>query len=246
VPSVVYDEPVAEAFAHAREMSPRALAAWEAPVRRHLGQAAGGTIVDVGAGTGLFSAWLARLLRATVIAVEPAVAMRRRIPADPRVEVRAGTAERLPLDRHEAQGAWMSTVLHHLDDPLQAARSLAGTLTPGAPVLIRGLFRDRPDPELVQLRFFPEAHAALERFPALGETAAWFARAGLQPVAYEEVRQPVASRLSALAPRLDRTADTLLRDLPDTVFEAGRRAMLATAREADEPVFARLGLLVLR
>ncbi|SMF00288.1 Methyltransferase domain-containing protein [Tistlia consotensis] len=84
----------ATTYARGRPDYPPAVAGW---LRDDLGLAAGGIVVDLGAGTGKF---LPRLLAtgATVLAVEPVAGMRAELTArHPEVEARACSADAIPL-----------------------------------------------------------------------------------------------------------------------------------------------------
>jgi hypothetical protein len=161
------------------------------------------------------------------------------------VEVAAGTAERLPVPPRSARGAWLSTVVRHVDDVPAAAPALRSTLVKDARVLIRGIFRDRFDPDMPLVHWFPEAAEVLATYPSVEETCRNFAGAGFRPVALEDVRQPVAPSPGDVLRRLRREADTLLRGISDEAFERGRRNLAAAARTSTEPVEACLSLLVL-
>lgn len=88
----------------------------------------GATVVDLGAGTGKLTRLLAARF-ARVVAVEPLAPMRERLAANlPQVEVRDGTAERLPLAGGEAQAVFVGDAFHWFDGPAalaEAARALA-------------------------------------------------------------------------------------------------------------------------
>src|SRR3954463_2676516 len=137
------DETTAASYEIARALDAGALAVWRDPVERHLSSARNRTVLDVGAGTGVFASALARWLDARVVAIEPAAAMRSRIPEDPAVQVVAGSADRLPVAPASAAGAWLSAVWHHVPNRAAAVTSLRAALADEAPVLIRGIFRDR-------------------------------------------------------------------------------------------------------
>ncbi len=84
------------------------------------GVAAGMRVVDVGCGTGALTGELLRRVgRGAVAAVDPSAsfvaAMRRRFP---RIDVRQGSAERLPFDDGTFDAALAQLVVHFMADPV--------------------------------------------------------------------------------------------------------------------------------
>ena len=91
-----------------------------------LGEAS--VVVEVGAGTGKFTAMLAPRVGA-VIAVEPSRGMRRRLRVMPGVEVRPGVAESLPVDDRCADAVVAAQAWHWVDGTRgipEASRVLRG------------------------------------------------------------------------------------------------------------------------
>jgi ubiquinone/menaquinone biosynthesis C-methylase UbiE len=87
-------------------------------------------VLDLGAGTGTWATALASWYGISVVAVEPSAAMRARSRWRGML---AGHATALPLGPATIDGAWLSTVIHHLPDLPAAARELRRVLQPGAP-----------------------------------------------------------------------------------------------------------------
>ena len=133
-------------------------AAYEALVRDAVAGAPAGPVLDVGAGTGIWSSLLARWTRRPV--------------GRPRARGRHAAARgggglghdvhhvtaavpRLPLAPASGAAAWLSAVLHHVGDLDDCARELRRVLRPGSPVLIRGAFAGRCD-GMPQVQYFPE------------------------------------------------------------------------------------------
>src|SRR5579884_3491880 len=140
---IAYDEQTAAAFETARDLPRGGLSEWREAVRRHFRPTPDTTLLDVGAGTGVFSSAFADWFGIRVVAVEPAAAMRERIPRAPAVEALEGDAMCLPLPDASADAAWLSLVLHHVPDLEAAAHEIRRVLRPGSPVLIRQGFPDR-------------------------------------------------------------------------------------------------------
>ena len=241
-----YDEQTATAFKAVREVPREGLAEWRDAVGRYLEP--GMTLVDVGAGTGAYAAAFTEWFGVDVVAVEPSAAMRRHIPST--IRALAGDASALPLPDGSGDAAWLSLVIHHVPDLPGAAREIRRVLRHGAPVLLRQGFRDRYEPDAIEIiRWFPETARAVETFPSFAETCAAFAAAGFELESVEPVRETNTASLADFLGELDefRTADTTMRQLTDEEFERGRDG-LRRAVEAgnDEPRSNWLDLVVLR
>ena len=96
------------------------------------------TVVDYGAGTGVYTVALAEALPdGRVIAVEalPQLVQRLREKITPELEKRVSVCETgdnvVPLDSGEADRVVMVDVLHHLHDQPEALREVARVLRPG-------------------------------------------------------------------------------------------------------------------
>ncbi|MEV0157391.1 methyltransferase domain-containing protein [Micromonospora sp. NPDC050686] len=239
---IAYDEAAAAAFAATRQLGSPGLTAWRAAVARHLPARPGLRLLDLGAGTGCWAAAFQQWYAADVLAVEPAAAMRRRA-AYPMV---AGRAEALPVTAASLDGAWISTVIHHLPDLPTAAAELRRALRSGAPVLIRSVFAGRGG-GISLFRWFPEALRVVESYPAVADVCAAFGAVGFAPVALVPVPQVTAPSLRAAAAGLRRAAHTPLLLLDDADYERGlARLRAAAARTPRAPVVDSLDLLVLR
>ncbi|HST18116.1 MAG TPA: class I SAM-dependent methyltransferase [Gaiellaceae bacterium] len=256
---ISYDEPTAAAFKAVREIPRDGLAEWREAVRRHLRPSQGMTLVDIGAGTGAFSAAFSDWFGLTVLAVEPSAAMRAQIARSPAVQVLEGDASALPLPDAAADAAWLSLVIHHITDLEVAAHEIRRVLRPGAPVLIRQGFPDRYAPSgdlrydrIELVRWFPETARTAKTFPSLEDTCRAFAAAGFRRDALEQVRETNPGRLADLLGQVDtlRHADTTMRNLTDDEFLRGKERLRRAVRREDtaspETRSNWLDLLVLR
>jgi ubiquinone/menaquinone biosynthesis C-methylase UbiE len=249
---VDYDR-MAGDYAAGRALPPAGLEPWRAAIRPWLAEGATASpALDLGAGTGQFAAAIAGWFGLRVVAVEPSAGMRAlaaRIHPHPDVALVGGRGERLPLRDGRCGWAWVSTVLHHLDDLPATARELRRVLRPGGPVLVRQAFPDRLDAVTLYRRYFPgAARIAAGLLPTVGQVAEEFAAAGFRVQARRSVTQVSAPGLAVFRDKVRRRADTGLRLLPDAEFAAGLAALerAAAAETAATPVTDRLDLLVLR
>ncbi len=119
------DDEAAAAFPASRELPPDALSEWRAAIARHLAPRPGMRFPVLEAVTGRWAAALASWSGISIVAAGPSPAMCACIPA--------GEASALPLTAATMDGAWLSTVAHHMPDRLAAARELRRVLRPAAP-----------------------------------------------------------------------------------------------------------------
>jgi ubiquinone/menaquinone biosynthesis C-methylase UbiE len=248
---VDYDRMAAD-YVAGRALPPDGLEPWRVAIRPWLPDGGSGPALDVGAGTGQFAAAIAGWFGVRVVAVEPSAGMRGQAAVahpHPAVALLGGRAERLPLRDRCCAWAWVSTVVHHLDDLPAAARELRRVLRPGGPVLVRQAFPDRLDEVTLYQRWFPgAARIGAAVLPSVGQVADGFAAAGFRLQARASVTQVSAPSLVVYRDKVRLRADTGLRLLPDEEFAAGLAALdrAAAAETTPAPVTDRLDLLVFR
>jgi SAM-dependent methyltransferase len=224
---------------------------WFGEVRALLAQEMGGSlglpVLDLGAGTGLWSDRLSRWLGATVVAVDPSLAMLEVAGEKGLAQIRltAGRAERIPLRDASCGGAWLSTVVHQFDDLAVAAHELRRVVTPGGVVLVRAAFPDRGAGGIVLTRFFPTASRIVREHPTVAETCRRFASVGLGLRLDASVTEVTASSRRTYVDRLGKRADSVLRRVPDAEFRRGVDGARRWAEEHPaEPVLFRPTVLV--
>jgi len=235
-------------FNAGRGLSEHAQRVWHAALAPYFGEAS--RILDVGSGTGRFTALLARWFSASVVGIEPAHQMRRVAAAErrhPRALYVGGRAEQIPFKASSFDAALLSNVYHHISDRPACARELSRVLKPHGSVLIRGAFAGRIG-EITLFDYFPEARLICEQFPSLPETVKNFSCAGFEFETITPVVQESCSSLKELAARTRLRADTTLALLSDQEFQGGQRALERAAACEIEPrrVIDTLDLLVLR
>jgi hypothetical protein len=142
----------AAAYARSRPGYPAEALDWAV---ERTGLRRGETVVDVGAGTGLLTGMLLqRGLR--VVAVEPLQEMRKRLEAAvPEAEVRAGTAEELPVPDHGAAAVFAANAFHWFD-AARAPGDIHRALRPGGALVVIWGLRDTSDPLQAQLEALAE------------------------------------------------------------------------------------------
>ncbi|GAB2730618.1 class I SAM-dependent methyltransferase [Kitasatospora kifunensis] len=236
-----YEDPrLAASYERGNEMPTESLRAWAeliagyAPTEREPGgksgrfggrfDEAGPAVLEVGAGTGMLCAALARALPdATVTGVEPSAPMRAQATANnahPRVRYLAGSAEQLPLPAVGFGLALLSRVVHHLPDRPAAARELARVLRPGGRLVIRTTVRERLDAPVY--RYWPQLlESDALRFPSEGELLADFGSAGFAVHRVHSYAQPVAGDLRGWRDQLVDRPQSKFLALSQEQFAAG-------------------------
>ena len=231
-----YDAVEAASYRVAREVSLTGLSSWRDAVAPYF--LPGRTVLDLGAGTGLFvrafGAWFPDV---RVVAVEPSADMR----SASGLSMLTGDAESVPLPDASVDVVWMSTVVHHVRDLPAAGAELRRVLRPGGVVVLRSLFRERHH-GIGLFRFFPEVVRGLSSFPTVREVADGL---GFVVRRLEAVPQVTAESLAQKAADVRQEADTLLRSLSAEEFEAGRARLARAALVETGPVVDHLDLLVL-
>ena len=112
---VDYDERQWSVYETGRGLTPDRARFWAGILGRYLRP--GAVVLDMGAGTGVYSELLAEALGASVIAVEPSDRMRevaKREHPHARVRYLAGSAEEVPADDASCDAALLSNVIHHV------------------------------------------------------------------------------------------------------------------------------------
>jgi ubiquinone/menaquinone biosynthesis C-methylase UbiE len=225
-------------------------AEWRDRLAENLVPGADGPVLDVGAGTGIWSDAFTTWFGLPVVALEPAAGMRaaaRTKGLSPAVMLVAGHGEALPLREDTCQAAWLSTVIHHVADLGACAAELRRVLQPRAPVLIRSSFPGRHD-EIPLFRFFPAASRVAQTFPTVEQTVAAFEPAGYQLTVLERVNERREGTMMDWVNRVQamRHADSTLAPLSDADFASGLEALKRAAADGQRVPETGLDLVVLR
>jgi SAM-dependent methyltransferase len=211
-----------------RAYSSKVLSLWLSVISRWVPNGAS-DILDLGCGTGRYSAALADLFNARVIAVDPSAKMLTEASKKSmrRVYYARAAAETLPLADEFADMIFMSMVFHHFDDREQAVRECRRVLRHDGVVCLRACTADRIS-QTPYLPFFPRSEVILHNtFHSQAAIEAIFTDAGFRLVGHELVRQEVAESWKAYADKLAFRADSILLQLSDQEFDKG----LAAARQ---------------
>jgi ubiquinone/menaquinone biosynthesis C-methylase UbiE len=207
-------------------------------------------ILDLGCGTGRYSAALANHFGARVIAVDPSEKMlevARQKPA-PAVEFIKAPAEALPLDDAAIDLIFISMAVHHFEDLHQAVRECRRVLRDGGTLCLRNGSSDRAD-IYPFTPFFPRSATLIrERLPSVAEMMVTFSEAGFRCLRHDIVTSRVGRDWADFAERTAFRADSILQQLSDEEFRSGLEALraYADAQIVSEPVVEPIDFLVFR
>lgn len=96
----------------------------------------GGTLLDVGGGTGALAGKLARALQAQVTVLDPTAEMLRYVPGDGPVRAVQGTAEAMPFADGSFDALIVTDAFHHFRDQPGAVCEFARVVRPGGLVVV--------------------------------------------------------------------------------------------------------------
>jgi ubiquinone/menaquinone biosynthesis C-methylase UbiE len=250
-PGIIDYDAMSARYQSGRALSEEAAKTWSSVVARFVHASTRPRILDLGAGTGRFSALFARSLEATVIGIEPSTGMLAVAASEDKpnnLAYLAGTAERIPLGDATCDLAWLSHVWHHIRDHHACADDLSRVVRCGGHVLVRGTFGDRVDGFPTLFRFWPATRAICEQLPTLRDTIGVFETHQFTLVEHRRIQQETAASLSAFATRTQSRADSALMLVSDSEFDEGQTAIEAAAavERGPVPVVEVIELLVFR
>jgi ubiquinone/menaquinone biosynthesis C-methylase UbiE len=246
--AVDYEGRMAKVYNAGRSLSPETITIWMDLVRRFIADGPE-PVLDLGAGTGRFSAALARALDATVIALEPAKSMQTQAIGSTeggRVLLVSGSAEDLPLRIRSVRAIWASQVLHHVDLG-RAASHIRRVLVDSGVLMVRGIYSD-PERQWPLVNYFPEMLAVDDAyFPTWLTMRESLEGVGLVLIHAEQVARSLDGGLSELYERTQHRADSGLALLDDADFDKGLATLASAAHQRpNEPVTEIVDLFVFR
>jgi ubiquinone/menaquinone biosynthesis C-methylase UbiE len=244
---VDFDDRLHRVYADGRRLSNQVLDQWMDTLRASCQLPTRPRILDLGSGTGRFTGTLAGRLGGAVIAVEPSANMRRVAAgvAMDGVAYVGGRAEQLPLGPSTIDLAWLSMVVHHLEDRPSAIAELHRVLSPGGLVFVRNTVRDWLD-EMPVTRFFPGAgEVEAARLPAIEELGRDFRQGGFEEIVREPIVQEVAGSLAEYRDRLAGRSLSVFDLISERQYQQGLQLLDEEVRRRahEGPVRERLLLL---
>lgn len=207
-----------------RSLSPEMVARWMELVASH-SSAVVRTILDIGCGTGRFTAPLAAHFSAAVVGVDPSTKMLAQARRDRFVHFVQGQGEHIPLRDRAVDLVFTSMAYHHFTQPGVVAMECRRVLQPGGSVFVRTGVRERMA-SYPYAPFFPDAVPVGERrLPSGSEICAVFGSAGFRSAVAGEIVQQVATSWPHYATRIATGSDSVLASLNQEQFRTGLRRL---------------------
>lgn len=189
----------------------------------------GGSVLEVGTGTGLHARWLLENtpVRYTGIDVSEAmlkIARRRLEPFGDRVSLEVADAQKLPFDDGSFDAAFCSTTLHHLSDPRRGIAELVRVVRPGG--YAAAIEPNWKFPSVLILSAINKAEHNVFKIngPRL---VAWAKAAGLEDVRFRRLlyTPPAPRSWIRFFDAVDRKASTIpgIKQLSITLLVSGRK-----------------------
>jgi len=238
------------AYDAGRGYSPAVLDFWLRTIAAGVGADRLDDILDLGCGTGRYSAALAGHFDARVTAVDPSEKMLAQSArkAEPAVRLMHGSGEAIPLPDDSVDMVFISMVFHHFTDPPAAAGECRRVLRAGGAVCVRAGVSDGID-SYPYVPFFPRTPAILERsITTRAYIRSTFEGAGFHTDRHELVPTELAETWPAYADKIAYRADSILAQLTDAEFADGLAALRrhAATMPPDEPVVEPVDFFVFR
>ena len=180
-------------------------------------------ILDLGCGTGRFTAALGEAFRCPVVGVEPSAAMLdvARSHSEPHVHWKQGQAENIPLESQAVDLVYMSQVFHHLTEPQRALQEIGRVLTPAGYLAIRNGTREH-NRDLAWLKFFPEAFDIEEkRTPSKQELKESVCNQAFVMISQHTIYQLFASSYEEYFEKISQRGLSALIAITDEAFQNG-------------------------
>jgi ubiquinone/menaquinone biosynthesis C-methylase UbiE len=211
-----------------RDHGPEVLDLWMSVIESKIDDGPISTILDLGCGTGRFSAGLAKRFGARVMGVDPSEKMldqARRKRQGSGIHYQRGAAEAIPLVDGAVEMIFMSMSFHHFRDPELAARECRRVLRADGNLVVRTGTREQIS-SYPYVPFFPSTRPMLEDLlPDRPRLCAVFETAGFRCLESHIVTQTLAPNWLAYADKLSAGGDSVLARVADDELAGGLEAI---------------------
>ncbi|MFX1265860.1 MAG: class I SAM-dependent methyltransferase [Promethearchaeota archaeon] len=236
----------AERYDAARSLPEETLTLWMDKLRESVPTGSITSILDLGAGTGRFTACLRDTFGCPVVAVDPSEAMLRQGKRRQLHDIQCinTTAENMPLKDTSIDLIWMSQVFHHLKNRMIAIQEMQRVLRLGGHLAIRNATQESETGNQWS-RFFPEAsNVSIPR----EEIITVVCGCGFETIAVHSVPQVFAWSYTEYYEKIRQRGLSPLLVISDEAFANGmeRLKQWITTHSPEQPVIEPLDLFVFK
>lgn len=230
---------IADVYDAARGYSETTQNLWKDTITRSVAGHEIRHVLDLGCGTGRYTARLADWFGADVVGVEPSDAMLAvaHQKSASRISFLKGAAEGIPLPDASVDMVFMSMVFHHIGDKAQAAFECQRVLRHRGLLCLRAGTVEQID-AYPYVPFFEDVRSAFEKqLQSKSEITQVLTEGGFDLVRHEVITSEVAPDWDAFAAKISLRADSTLNMISDADFEAGMARLRSHATYgSDGPV----------
>lgn len=238
----------ASRYDSARSLPPQTKTLWLDALKSSIPEQEIRGVLDLGCGTGRFTAALGETFGCPVVGIEPSAAMLDIAISrnEPNVEWKQGQAEGIPLENQAVDLVYISQVFHHFIEPGPALQEINRVLTPAGYLVVRNGTREH-NGELVWLNFFPEAlEIEAKRTPSAQELKELVCGQSFAIISHRSIQQLFAFSCAEYFEKISRRGLSSLLAINDEAFQSGlqRFQHWASLQPGDLPVYEPVDLFI--
>jgi ubiquinone/menaquinone biosynthesis C-methylase UbiE len=239
---------VASRYDASRQLPPETKTLWLDTIKAFVPASEIKKILDLGCGTGRFTAALSETFNCPVIGIEPSAAMLEIAVSrnEPNIEWKQGEAESLPLEDEAVNLVFMSQVFHHLAKPPEALREINRVLSRSGYLAIRNGTREHNE-ELAWLNYFPLAREIEdERTPSSRELIELASGESFTLLSHSTIHQLFAASFAEYYEKISGRGLSALLAISDEAFQSGLKRFRdwTKLQPADTPVYEPVDLFI--
>ena len=224
---------------------------WMDHLARYVSKPPPFNLLDLGSGTGRFSKLIADRFNCQVTGIEPSDKMREiaeKTMVDPNIRFLPGDSGHITAADGAFSYAWLSMVIHHVQNTDECAAELSRVLASNGLIFIRNAFKSSLG-NICMYQYFPRAlEIDSQRLPDVSYLVNVFDKHGFSLVAHDILDQTIDKCFDDHIQRLRKRGISTLELLTDEEFAQGITNMEKAGRQMDQtkPVYEKIDFLVFR
>ncbi len=246
-----YNKTLHRVYQQARQLPDETKQMWMNHLARYISKTPPFHLLDLGSGTGRFSKLIAGRFNCNVTGIEPSDKMREiaeQSIIDPNICFLPGDSGHIPAADGIFSYAWLSMVIHHIQNFDDCAGELSRVLSKNGLVFIRNSLKSSLN-NICMYQYFPRAlEIDSQRLPDVSYLVNVFDKHGFSLVAHDILDQTIDKCFDDHIERLRKRGVSTLELLTDEEFAQGIANMEKASRQMDQtqPVYEKIDFLVFR